>query len=110
MHHLPAVSDAAANLGQPQIDWVVEEAFAAIAAMHPAVRRVIPVKLRRVQGDRERFLPLLLEADESEEMVRAYLNEGELRSELSRIFRIRPEDEQPAAEAPGEESEEKVAG
>jgi len=39
---------------------------------------MIPVKLRRVQGDRERFLPLLLEADESEEMVRAYLNEGEL--------------------------------
>ena len=47
VHQLPAVSDAAANLGQPRIDWVVEEPFAAIAAMHPAVRRVIPVKLRR---------------------------------------------------------------
>ena len=29
------------------IDWVVEESFAAIAQMHPAVRRVIPVGIRR---------------------------------------------------------------
>jgi heptosyltransferase-1 len=29
------------------IDWVVEEPFAGIAAMHPAVRRVIPVAVRR---------------------------------------------------------------
>jgi len=36
------------------------------------------VVLRSVEGDREAFLPLLLEADESEEMVRTYLKEGEL--------------------------------
>jgi heptosyltransferase-1 len=30
-----------------EIDWVVEEPFAAIAAMHAAVRRVIPVAVRR---------------------------------------------------------------
>ncbi|MFL5768374.1 MAG: GNAT family N-acetyltransferase [Actinomycetota bacterium] len=36
------------------------------------------VELRVVEGDREAFLPLLLEADESEEMVRTYLKEGEL--------------------------------
>lgn len=29
------------------IDWVVEEGFAGIAAMHPSVRRVIPVAVRR---------------------------------------------------------------
>ena len=29
------------------IDWVVEEAFAEIPAMHPAVERVIPVSIRR---------------------------------------------------------------
>ena len=46
MHHLPAVSDAARELRQVEIDWLVEEPFAAIPAMHPAVRRVIPVKLR----------------------------------------------------------------
>jgi len=47
VHHLPAVSDAARELGHAEIDWLVEEPFAAIPAMHPAVRRVIPVKLRR---------------------------------------------------------------
>ncbi|MFL5736643.1 MAG: GNAT family N-acetyltransferase [Actinomycetota bacterium] len=36
------------------------------------------VELRPVEGDREAFLPLLLEADESKEMVRTYLHEGEL--------------------------------
>jgi len=43
----PAVSDAARMLPGAQIDWVVEEPFAGIAAMHASVRRVIPVALRR---------------------------------------------------------------
>jgi ribosomal protein S18 acetylase RimI-like enzyme len=34
--------------------------------------------LRSVDGDRAAFVPLLLEADESESVVRAYLNDGEL--------------------------------
>src|SRR5215470_5608801 len=37
--------------------------------------------------------------------LRQHLNEGELRSELSRIFRIRPETEPPVAEAPLEPAE-----
>src|SRR5205085_3534101 len=40
--------------------------------------RMTPVELRPVEGDREAFLPLLLEADDSEEMIRTYLKEGEL--------------------------------
>lgn len=47
VHHCPAVSDAARAIPGAAIDWVVEEPFAAIAAMHPAVRRVIPVAVRR---------------------------------------------------------------
>ena len=47
VHHCPAVSDAARRLPQAQIDWVVEEPFAGVAAMHRAVRRVIPVAMRR---------------------------------------------------------------
>ena len=47
VHHCPAVSDAARKLPAAEIDWVVEEPFAAIAAMHASVRRVIPVRLRR---------------------------------------------------------------
>ena len=47
VHNCPAVSDAARAFPGAAIDWVVEEAFAGIAAMHPAVRRVIPVAVRR---------------------------------------------------------------
>ena len=36
------------------------------------------IALRSVDGDRGAFLPLLLDADESESVVRAYLNDGEL--------------------------------
>jgi heptosyltransferase I len=47
VHHCPAVSDVARAIPGASIDWVVEEPFAPIAAMHPAVRRVIPVAVRR---------------------------------------------------------------
>jgi heptosyltransferase-1 len=47
VHHCPAVSDAARKLPEASIDWVVEEAFAGLPAMHRAVRRVLPVALRR---------------------------------------------------------------
>jgi len=50
VHHCPAVSDVARANPGAVIDWVVEEAFAPIAAMHPAVRQVIPVALRRWRG------------------------------------------------------------
>ena len=47
VHNCPAVSDVARALPDARIDWVVEEPFAGIAAMHRAVRRVIPVAVRR---------------------------------------------------------------
>lgn len=47
VHNLPVASDIAGALPGAEIDWVVEEAFAAIPAAHPAVRRTIPVALRR---------------------------------------------------------------
>ena len=47
VHNCPAVSDAARAFPGAAIDWVVEEPFAGIAAMHRAVRRVIPVAVRR---------------------------------------------------------------
>jgi heptosyltransferase I len=50
VHHCPAVSDAAKHVPGARIDWVVEEPFAGVAAMHPAVRRVIPVSVRRWRG------------------------------------------------------------
>ena len=47
VHNGPAVSDAARALPGVRIDWVVEEPFAGIAALHRDVRRVIPVAVRR---------------------------------------------------------------
>ncbi len=47
IHHCPAVSDAAREVPGAEIDWVVEDVFAPIVAMHRAVGRVIPVAVRR---------------------------------------------------------------
>lgn len=47
LHHCPAVSDTRNRFPDAAIDWVVEESFAGIAELHPAVRRVIPVAIRR---------------------------------------------------------------
>lgn len=50
VHNCPAVSDVARLVPGAQIDWVVEEPFAEIAALHGALRRVIPVAIRRWRG------------------------------------------------------------
>jgi heptosyltransferase-1 len=47
VHQCPAVSDAARGIPGARIDWVVEDAFAGVARMHPSVARVIPVAVRR---------------------------------------------------------------
>ena len=47
IHNLPVVSDLMRRLPDPVIDWCVEESFAAIPRLHPAVKRVIPVAVRR---------------------------------------------------------------
>jgi heptosyltransferase I len=47
VHTLPAVSDISAAIPGVQIDWLVEQPFAAIAALHPAVARVIPIQFRK---------------------------------------------------------------
>lgn len=47
VHNLPVVSDLAAAVPGLAIDWVVEEAFAAIPRLHPQVSRMLPVAMRR---------------------------------------------------------------
>lgn len=47
VHNLPVASDIAAALPGVKIDWMVEEAFADIPRLHPAVGRIIPVAVRR---------------------------------------------------------------
>ncbi|MFA7242450.1 MAG: lipopolysaccharide heptosyltransferase I [Sulfuricellaceae bacterium] len=47
VHNLPMVSDICALFPETEIDWVVEESFAALPALHPGVHAVLPVALRR---------------------------------------------------------------
>ncbi|MDP1997012.1 MAG: glycosyltransferase family 9 protein, partial [Gallionella sp.] len=50
LHNLPVVSDIVRHYPNAQIDWVVEESFAALPGLHPAMRNVIPVAVRRWRG------------------------------------------------------------
>ena len=47
IHNLPVVSDIRAHFPEAEIDWVVEESFAGIPALHPGVGKIIPVAVRR---------------------------------------------------------------
>jgi heptosyltransferase-1 len=47
VHHMPAVTDARRNLPAARLSWVVEEAYAPLARLHPGVDEVIPVATRR---------------------------------------------------------------
>ena len=50
IHNLPAVTDICEHVPEVKIDWMVEEDFADIPALHPRVGRVIPVATRRWRG------------------------------------------------------------
>jgi heptosyltransferase-1 len=65
VHALPAVSDICRHLPGAVVEWVAEESFAALPALHPQLARVIPIALRRwrkswfssdVQAQRKAFL------------------------------------------------------
>jgi heptosyltransferase-1 len=47
VHNLPVATDLAQRFPDATIDWVVEESFAELPRLHPAVHRVIPVAVRR---------------------------------------------------------------
>ena len=46
IHHMPALTEARARRPDARYSWVVEEAFAPLVALHPAVSGVIPVAAR----------------------------------------------------------------
>lgn len=50
IHTFPAISDALTALPDLRLDWVVEPAFADIAALHPGVARIIPVSMRALRS------------------------------------------------------------
>ena len=47
IHQLPAVTDLRLHFPDARIDWVAEESFADIPALHPGVDEVIPAAVRR---------------------------------------------------------------
>jgi len=47
IHHMPAVTEASRQRPDARFTWVVEEAFAPLVALHPAIAEVIPVASRR---------------------------------------------------------------
>ncbi len=47
IHHMPALTEARKALPQARFAWLVEEAFAPLVRLHPAVDEVIPVAWRR---------------------------------------------------------------
>jgi heptosyltransferase-1 len=65
LHTLPALTDARHCIPGITFDWVVEKPFAEIPLLHPSVKRVIPVAIRRwrkqlmttlVSGELKNFL------------------------------------------------------
>jgi len=50
VHNCPAVTEAARRVPDARIDWVVEDSFAEVAALHADVKRVVPVAIRRWRG------------------------------------------------------------
>ncbi|MDH4234262.1 MAG: lipopolysaccharide heptosyltransferase I [Gallionella sp.] len=47
LHNLPVATDILKRFPAMRIDWVVEENFAALPALHHGVREIIPVAIRR---------------------------------------------------------------
>lgn len=47
IHNLPVIADILAHYPDTQFDWMVEESFAEIPKLHPQVRDIIPVAVRR---------------------------------------------------------------
>ncbi|MBN9433102.1 MAG: lipopolysaccharide heptosyltransferase I [Bosea sp.] len=49
VHSFPALTDAARAVPGIAIDWLVDESFAPLARLHPAVETVIPLPIRRMK-------------------------------------------------------------
>ncbi len=50
IHHMPALTEARKQRPKARFAWLVEEAFAPLVRLHPAVDEVIPVAWRRWRG------------------------------------------------------------
>lgn len=51
VHHLPAVTELREHRPEVHVAWAVEEAYAELVKLHPAVSEVFPVGLRSLRGN-----------------------------------------------------------
>jgi len=47
LHHMPAVTDARRRFPAARITWVVDELYAPLTGLHPAVAEIVPIAIRR---------------------------------------------------------------
>jgi heptosyltransferase-1 len=47
LHHMPAVTDARRRFPDARITWVVDELYAPLVRLHPAVDEIVPIAVRR---------------------------------------------------------------
>jgi heptosyltransferase I len=50
IHHMPALTEARRRRPDARFSWVVEDAFAPLVRLHPAVAEILPVASRRWRG------------------------------------------------------------
>ncbi|BCP53389.1 heptosyltransferase I [Kaistia sp. 32K] len=62
VHTYPAVTDAARAIPGLELDWVVDEAFAPLARLHPAVRNVVALPIRRMKKSPRETYPEMKQA------------------------------------------------
>ncbi len=47
LHHMPAITDARKHFPNARLTWVVDEMYAPLARLHPAIDEIIPIAVRR---------------------------------------------------------------
>lgn len=47
LHHMPAVTDARRRFPDARLSWVLDEIYAPLAALHPAVDEIVPIAVHR---------------------------------------------------------------
>ena len=60
------------------------ESYVALCRKHWAKGELAPEEIRRISAGKEAYMPLLLEADPSEAMIRSYLDDGEFYALMAR--------------------------
>lgn len=87
IHQLPALTDLRHHRPDVLVDWAVEEAYAPLVSLHPAVTRAIPAALRRLRKhpgalDAWRQLGVLLQGLRRSRYARVIDSQGLLKSAL----------------------------